>query len=208
MRDYALDALAFMDSLGWSDATVLGESLGGMTALHLALLAPDRVTRLILASATACGPYASFDISTFLNLSREAAAAEALCLQDTRNIALREQDPDAFASRLDERMIFERQFAKPSIESGGYARLLGARRQHDCTRSLHHITKPVVVIAGRYDKQAPLASQQALAGVLSQSSIHVLEGGHGLLFNLPAASKVLIDEITVPPIVAEQNTRR
>lgn len=53
MIDYAKDAEAFLDALGWQDAFVIGESFGGMTAMHLAVLAPQRVTSMALMSATA-----------------------------------------------------------------------------------------------------------------------------------------------------------
>ena len=46
MLDYATDAIDLMDALGWTSACVLGESFGAMVALELALLAPQRLTRL------------------------------------------------------------------------------------------------------------------------------------------------------------------
>jgi len=55
MKDYAQDALALLDALNWDSACVLGESFGAMTALHLAALAPERITRLALAAASPGG---------------------------------------------------------------------------------------------------------------------------------------------------------
>lgn len=183
MQDYARDALAFMDALGWSDAIVLGESFGGMTALHLALLAPERVRAMIIASATAGGPtHASYDISEFLGLGRDAAAKAAMFLQDTRMRDLERNDPSDFKARLTTRIRFETDFRDPSIESGGYAQLLEARAQHDCTADLHRISTPTTVIAGRYDQQARPASQRALADALPNSLFRAFDGGHGLLF--------------------------
>ena len=98
---------------------------------------------MVVASATAGGPdHRSYDISTFLDLPRETAAAEAMCLQDTRNRELRSAAPDQFAAKLSDRVAFETAFADPSIISGGYARLLDARRDHDCNRKpfKHHDT--------------------------------------------------------------------
>lgn len=53
MKDYAVDAVALMDAVGWDRVNVVGESFGGMTALHLAYQFPERVARLALASTTA-----------------------------------------------------------------------------------------------------------------------------------------------------------
>jgi pimeloyl-ACP methyl ester carboxylesterase len=45
----ARDVLETLDAEAIGPAAVLGHSMGGKTAMHLALLAPDRVTRLLVA---------------------------------------------------------------------------------------------------------------------------------------------------------------
>jgi pimeloyl-ACP methyl ester carboxylesterase len=45
-----------LDTLGWEEATVHGNSMGGMLAVHLASLAPERVTRLVLAAPALPAP--------------------------------------------------------------------------------------------------------------------------------------------------------
>lgn len=194
MADYARDALAVMDALGWEDACVMGESFGGMTALHLALLAPNRVRSMVIASATAGGPdHRSYDISTFLDLPRDEAATQAMCLQDTRIRDLQHTAPDQFEAKLAERVAFETAFVAPSITSGGYARLLDARRNHDLTEQLAAIAAPTTVIAGAYDMQADPRSQRALADDLPNAEFHTFEAGHGVLFTTPGAISLTID---------------
>lgn len=51
--DMARDALAVLDAAGVPRAHVVGHSLGGMIAQELALLAPARVNRLVLANTIA-----------------------------------------------------------------------------------------------------------------------------------------------------------
>lgn len=197
MEDYAADALAVLDAMHWDQAVIVGESFGGMTALHLARMAPDRVQRMVIASATAGGPvHASHDISAFLDLPREAAARAALCLQDSRKAALSNSDPQAFAKDLAARLRFEEAFADPSITSGGYARLLAARRGHDVTESLAKIKAPTHVIAGRFDHQCRPEAQDHLARSLPQGSFQCFDAGHGVLFAHPEAMAATMQFIT------------
>ena len=45
----AADVLAYMDNQGLERVCVLGHSMGGKVAMQLALLAPDRIDRVIVA---------------------------------------------------------------------------------------------------------------------------------------------------------------
>lgn len=51
----ARDILGLMDHLGIARAHLLGTSLGGMIAQQVALIAPERVISLVLASTTSWG---------------------------------------------------------------------------------------------------------------------------------------------------------
>lgn len=50
-QDYARLMLAFMDAEKIEKADLLGHSVGGWIALHIALLAPDRIERLVLVDS-------------------------------------------------------------------------------------------------------------------------------------------------------------
>ncbi|MFK7853225.1 MAG: alpha/beta fold hydrolase [Granulosicoccus sp.] len=202
MTDYAEDALAVMDALKWQTAHILGESFGGMTALHVACIAPEKVISLTLSSATAGGKHASFDISQFLELSRKDAALQAMCLQDTRYATLRTADPEAFAIALHQRQDFELQFANPSLNSGGYARLLSARLGHDCTKQLKQIYTPTTVIAGSFDMQARPEAQKHLAVSMPNANFYQYDAGHGVLFTtLEATDRALATIKQHTPVV-------
>lgn len=204
MQDYARDALSVLDAMGWASAVVVGESFGGMTALQLAILAPKRVQRLVISSATTGGPeHASYDISEFLKLPVDEAARLALCLQDTRNGDLRDKDPKAFAEVLAGRIEFETAFRTPSVTSGGYERLLAARRGHDCRDKLHLISQPTTVIAGRFDVQARPESQQVLAASMRKADFHQFDAGHGVLFSHPDAVRIALDAIRLETSLKE-----
>ena len=51
----AMDTLGLMDYLGIDKTHLLGTSLGGMIAQHVAIMAPERVSSLILSSTTSWG---------------------------------------------------------------------------------------------------------------------------------------------------------
>ena len=55
MADFADDAAALLDAVGWEHVRVVGVSFGGMAALELALRYPGRVTRLALCCTSPGG---------------------------------------------------------------------------------------------------------------------------------------------------------
>src|SRR5258706_4604874 len=55
MADYATDASALLDALGWQQCLVLGISFGGMVAQEFALRYPHRVERLVLGCTSSGG---------------------------------------------------------------------------------------------------------------------------------------------------------
>ena len=199
MADFAMDALGVLDALGWDTAHLVGESFGGMTALHVARAAPERIERLVIASATAGGPGgASYDIAEFLGLPREVSAERALILQDSRADALRTENPARFRERLAARIEFETAFAARSVASGGYERLLAARRAHNIWEALPEITTPTLVVAGMYDGQAVPEAQQKMAQALGNAVYWLRPGGHGLLFDGPDLAAEICDTWLCP----------
>jgi pimeloyl-ACP methyl ester carboxylesterase len=54
-KTMARDILGLMDHLGIARAHILGTSMGGMIAQQVALMAPERVISLVLATTTSWG---------------------------------------------------------------------------------------------------------------------------------------------------------
>ncbi len=87
-RDLAADVVAFLDAKAIRRATVVGHSMGGIVAQHVAALAPERVSRLVLV-ATAGG------------LREMNGAAEF----EQAVMALADPVPEAFAREFQESTI-------------------------------------------------------------------------------------------------------
>lgn len=195
MDDYAADALSVLDAAGWSNAIILGESFGAMTALHLAQLAPQRLQAMILASGAPGGAGgSSYDISEFLNLPSNELAERSLLLQDTRNVELKKTDSGAFHEKLEQRIALDEQFFTPSIMSGGYAKLLAARSMHNAWDYLADINMPTLVLAGAHDLQAPPTVQKKMASAIKNATYKEFSAGHGLLFTDPSVLLFVLDE--------------
>ena len=85
MADYAADALALLDHVGWDRCRAYGVSFGGMVAQELAVTAPERVERLVLACTSPGGAGgASYPLDELLDRPADEAAGQQLRLLDTR----------------------------------------------------------------------------------------------------------------------------
>ena len=78
MADYAEDANALLDALGWQSCRVMGVSFGGMVAQEFAVRYPQRVQRLVLACTSSGGAGgASYPLHELLNMDRLASRQSA-----------------------------------------------------------------------------------------------------------------------------------
>ena len=187
MADYAADALALMDHVGWASARVYGVSFGGMVAQELAVTAPERVEKLCLACTSAGGSGgASYPLHELVSMPKEEAAQMHLELLDNRGEAagpLLVQIAKGIAAR-------DAGPADPDREKG-FRRQLEARRGHDTFDRLSRLDMPVLIAAGRYDGIAPPSNQEALHGAIANSRLEWFEGGHVFMLQDPRAGEVI-----------------
>ena len=163
MSAFAADALAVADSLGWESFAVYGVSFGGMVAQELAVTAPGRVTRLVLACTSAGGAGGSS-----YPLHERPSPSVIAEIVDSR--------PDQAAAL----MAFLG--GRPLPVEPGYTRQLEARRHHDVWDRLPLVTAPTLVQSGRYDGIAPVANSAAIASRIVGAEHRVYEGGHAFMF--------------------------
>lgn len=195
MQDYARDALQVMDALGWARAHVLGESFGAMTALHLAMLAPHRIAGMALCAGSAGGAGgSSYPIHEFKQIADPIERARAaLSIVDCRFADLTEAEAD---ERVRARAATDAAFLASHDNAAGYPRLLRARAGHDVWTALPGITQPVMVFAGRYDRQSPPDRADNMVRALPNATLHMVEGGHSICFATPDPVAILLNAWT------------
>lgn len=182
MEDFAGDALELADHVGWDTFAVVGVSFGGMVAQELALRAPERVEKLVLAITSAGGAVgASYPLHELYSLSAEERLALLVGLLDTRTAE------DAQLATALRAFLAAGHSLHPAEVPPGLARQLDARSRHDASARLGELTMPCLVAAGRFDGIAPPERSLALAAAIPGARLAIFDGGHGVLLQDPAA---------------------
>jgi pimeloyl-ACP methyl ester carboxylesterase len=193
MAEYAADALAVADHLGWSTFRLAGISFGGMVAQELAVTRPDRVERLALLCTSPGGPdLSSYPLHELADLPPEEAKAIGMKILDTRFTPEFLADHPADAG-LAELMAARQMEPKSEQEQQGIAAQLEARSHHDVLDRLDRITCPTFVAAGRYDGIAPPKNSEAIAARVPSAELHLYEGGHAFFAQDPKAFPEVIE---------------
>ncbi|TCQ26073.1 alpha/beta fold hydrolase [Rhizobium sp. PP-CC-3G-465] len=183
--DMAKGALALMDAIGLGSVHTLGWSLGGYVAQALALLAPDRVKRLVIAGS---GPGAVTE-GTQKRHPRVNEIAQKKTIEDADTVFLFSADSDS--SRAASQASLDR-IAKARTGDLATQATAGAQLQaimnwsggRDAARPrLGELTMPILVANGTTDVMVPpygafVISQEAPNAKL----ILYPDSGHGFLF--------------------------
>lgn len=177
LPDLADDAAEFLKALQTGPVFVVGLSMGGMVAQHLALRHPDLVRGLVLVSTTAGGVggtpatergRTALFLSTDIEAGERARQALALMAAD----GLAERDPATF----DQAEHNARQHPQ-SAES--YKRQFRAIRSHDTAAELSQIKVPTLVLHGETDDLIPLPNGTRLASSISGADTKIYpQTGH------------------------------
>jgi 3-oxoadipate enol-lactonase len=190
MADFADDAGALLDAVGWDDCAVLGLSFGGMVAQDVAIRHPERIRRLVLACTSAGGAGgASYPLHALAELHPEERSAVRMELIDTRwDATWRRANPE-MVTLLGERMGLEGEGGTPAP---GLTNQLAARAGHDTADRLGSITCPTLVCGGRFDGIAPPANSEFLARAIPGARLEMFDGGHGFFIQDPSAFPSII----------------
>lgn len=192
MADYADDAAALLDHVGWDAVRVIGVSFGGMVAQELVLRHPSRVSRLVLACTSPGGEGgASYPFHEIEHLKGQQRARFLLPISDTR------RDAAWAAAHADEyeklvQMSANDPFAGEPGRAEGAHRQLEARAAHDTWDRLPRIACPTLIAAGRYDGIALPATQEKMAGRIPGAELRWYEGGHLFMLQDRAAYREIV----------------
>lgn len=169
--DLADDVVALLDRLGVAHAHIVGLSLGGMTAMRLAVRNPERVDRLVLLCTGAqLTPSSAWnDRAATVRAQGSGAVAEA--------VVQRWFTPAYLAGNPGSRRDHETMVAATSAE--GYAGCCEAIAVMDQRDDLAMITAPTLAIAGADDPATPPPTLAEIAeGVTDGRLLVVAQSAH------------------------------
>jgi pimeloyl-ACP methyl ester carboxylesterase len=183
-RLFADDALALLDHLGVEHAHIVGLSMGGMIAQHLAVARPELVDTLVLADTGAFMPDAPSEF-----LARWAEQVRADGLLDTHGVVggsmpgwsdrtVRER-PEVVRNNLREAQ---------SADPDAWYRAAMAVVEHDTRSLLGGITAPTLLVWGADDDMVPVKLAEPLQAGIADTRLVVLDdAGHVCNLEQPAA---------------------
>jgi 3-oxoadipate enol-lactonase len=180
----ACDVLELLDRLGLPRVSLLGHSMGGAIAQHLAIEHPERVERLILAC-------------TFSKMSARSAPV----LESWAGVIKLGATPELLGCTLFPWLYTEAFLQTPGnlqacisalaahpypLDGEVVAAQAAALRDFDCTSSLQRIQAPTLVLAAEHDLLVEPRSCAELARAIPRARLQILPGtGHSCMLQTP-----------------------
>ena len=177
IKQMAKDAVDLMDAIGLKRPSVFGASMGGMIAQEIALIYPERVTKLVLGGTMAGGkeqtkptpeieaymqPRLDLTPQGYLWWCAPAVYPQEFIYDHPEIVEKKIQDNLAYPSQLH---AYEAQFE--------------ALRAYDSYSRLPSIRAKTLVLTGNRDVLFPPENSQTLAKQIPDAQLEVIEGaGH------------------------------
>lgn len=170
--DLAAATLGLMDKLGIEQAHIVGRSMGGAIAQHMALAQPARVRSLAFAASFAkfdpVGARAIENMQTLLRWRKNWAEWARFAVPYFVSPGFFNGNPDAIAR-------IERLVGDESRDMTSYDNLATACLRHDTLGRLGEIAAPVLVMGGRYDSICSMTAQEWMVQRLPKATLTVFE---------------------------------
>ena len=189
LATFADDARRLVDELGWDRFALLGHSMGGVIAQHLALAVPERLSALVLMDTT----YRNVEgiDPTLVALATEVVRTEGV----ERLLELMNERDAPLATAADARVRAEREgyvafgerkflACSPAMYAAMAAELLN---DHDYLAQLAALDVPTLVVVGEQDTPF-LGPSQVMADAIPDAELVILpDAGHSPQFEAPEA---------------------
>lgn len=183
-RDFACSILAALDSLDIAQAHICGLSLGGIIAMEMWALAPERCASLVLADTFALHPQGEEIYQRSLAAS-SAAPMRALAEGRVDFLLAQPADPAVRAEVIETMALIDPEAYRLGADAVWRA------DERDVAIS---ITVPTLVICGEDDQPTPLTLSEDLADRIPGAELAVIErAGHLTNLEQPAAFNRLLD---------------
>ena len=164
------DLLTVIDATGASRVDLCGVSIGGITALWVALHAPDRVRRIVLANTAA-------KIGDESMWSARIATARTVGLGALADATMTRWFTPAFRAASPEVVArFHTTIARTN--ASGYAGCCAALRDADLRAFVPQVACPTLVVTGRYDPATPPEQGRWLAEQISGAQLVEFDTAH------------------------------
>lgn len=170
LKDLAQDFLEMLDRERLSTVNVVGHSLGGLIALQMMILNPQRVKRAMLLDPVGANGVI-FDDSMY-----EAFRQMALSPDLTKTVILSTiKDSQNVPKKLQD------EFAEDAYKAvrGIGTSVLEILKSVDLRERIQHVNVPTLIVHGKEDAIIPKADSETLASLMPHAELEVLDGvGH------------------------------
>ena len=185
--DLVSDALGTLDRHGARTASVMGCSLGSMTALGMGLHAPERIDRIVCTAARADSPppfRQSWDDRTAIIADKGVQGLWEGSLGNWLTPKFRDAAPDTVT-------MMRTEFLKTTDE--GYLGCAAALKDLDYLKDLPTLKVPTLFVAGSEDKGAAPDVMRQMAETASDGQFTMIpDAGHIINVNAPGAFSLAI----------------
>ncbi len=187
-RDMARDQAEAMEQLSIQKADILGVSLGGMIAQHLAIDYPEKVGRLILTVTSARpNPILTESIEEWVSCAKRD---DHTALMDSNVRRIYSED---YYRRNKWMVPIMGKLTKPKSYDRFYVQA-DACLTHDAYESLNHIQAPTLVIGGKKDISLGGDASKEIAEKIHGAELRMYaQWGHGLYEEAKDFNQVVLD---------------
>jgi 3-oxoadipate enol-lactonase len=171
-EDLAKDTLGLMDYLGVQSAHIVGRSMGGAVAQHMALMSPERAKSLVL-----CASFAILDPlgrRVLFNM-REALEWRMNWADHARHSVQNFVSADFFNHKQEQVKKIESLIGGETRLPACYIRQNEACQNHDTSAQLALIKQPTLIMAGTSDPICSLTATHILSSGIKDSKTILFE---------------------------------